>query len=59
MIGDRLETDISGARAAGLRSALVLTGVDGRAEAEAAPEALRPDVVVKTIPDLAHLWSTT
>lgn len=59
MIGDRLETDISGARAAGLRSALVLTGVDGREDAEAASEALRPDLVVETIPDLAHLWSTT
>lgn len=59
MIGDRLETDISGARAVGLQSALVLTGVDGRADVDAAAEALRPDLVVETIPDLAHLWSTS
>lgn len=58
MIGDRLETDIGGARAAGIRTALVLTGVATRADAEAAPEELRPDHVVETIPDLAHLWST-
>lgn len=59
MIGDRLETDIGGARAVGLQTALVLTGVASRADAEAAPEALRPDLVVETIPDLAHLWSAS
>ncbi len=36
MIGDRLETDIAGANAAGLESALVLTGVAARAEATTA-----------------------
>jgi HAD superfamily hydrolase (TIGR01450 family) len=35
-VGDRLEIDIAGARAAGLDSALVLTGGTTRAEAEAA-----------------------
>lgn len=57
MLGDRLDTDIAGARSVGLRSALVLTGVSTRAEAEDAPERLRPDHVAQTIPDLAHLWS--
>lgn len=59
MIGDRLETDIGGARAVGLRTALVLTGVATRADAESAPEEQQPDLVVGTIPDLAHLWSTS
>ena len=57
MIGDRLDTDIAGARAVGLRSALVLTGVSTREEAERAAEDHRPDDVVGTIPDLQHLWS--
>lgn len=56
MLGDRLDTDIAGAAALGLRSALVLTGVSGREDVEALPEHLRPDHVAATIPDLAHLW---
>lgn len=56
MVGDRLDTDIVGARASGLVSALVLTGVSTREEAESAPAEARPDHVVPTIPDLAHLW---
>lgn len=59
MLGDRLDTDIVGARAVGLASALVLTGVSTRAEAAGADRAHRPDHVVETIPDLAHLWSTS
>lgn len=56
MVGDRLDTDIAGARAVGLASALVLTGVSSRDEAEAAAPEQRPDHVVGTIPELAHLW---
>lgn len=59
MIGDRLDTDIAGANAVGLRSALVLTGVSTREEADAAPDDERPDEIAATIPDLRHLWSTT
>ncbi|MBA2696267.1 MAG: HAD-IIA family hydrolase [Actinobacteria bacterium] len=55
-VGDRIDTDIDGARAAGLPSALVLTGVSTKAEAEQLPESERPDHVADTIPDLAHLW---
>ena len=36
MVGDRLDTDISGGRQAGLDTALVLTGVSSRADALAA-----------------------
>ncbi|WP_010148633.1 HAD-IIA family hydrolase [Serinicoccus profundi] len=59
MVGDRLETDIAGARAAGVPSALVLTGVSDRADVDAASDAQRPDHVAETILDLAHLWSTS
>jgi glycerol-1-phosphatase len=38
MIGDRLDSDLAGAHAAGLDGAIVLTGMTTRAEAEAAAE---------------------
>lgn len=56
MLGDRLDTDIAGARAVGMASALVLTGVSTREEAQAAEDSSRPDHIGETIPDLAHLW---
>lgn len=59
MLGDRLDTDIAGARAVGLASALVLTGVSSREEAERSEPASRPDHIAGTIPELAHLWSTS
>jgi HAD superfamily hydrolase (TIGR01450 family) len=45
-VGDRLDTDIAGAVAAGMPSALVLTGIDGPKELLAAPERARPDHVL-------------
>lgn len=45
VIGDRLDTDIEGGRAAGMRTLLVLTGVSDAAELLAAPPGLRPDYV--------------
>lgn len=45
MIGDRLDTDIAGARSAGLDSLLVLTGVDDLATAAVAPLEQKPDYV--------------
>ena len=56
MVGDRLDTDIAGARAIGLRSALVLTGVSTREEADSGPESMRPDLIVDSLTELAHLW---
>jgi 4-nitrophenyl phosphatase len=55
VVGDRLDTDIAGARAAGLASALVLTGVT-------TPEALersdlKPDAVYAGLPELVSAWS--
>jgi glycerol-1-phosphatase len=52
VVGDRLDTDIEGGRAAGLATLLVLTGVSGAAELLAAPPQLRPDYVA---PDLSAL----
>jgi HAD superfamily hydrolase (TIGR01450 family) len=42
MVGDRLDTDIEGARDAGIDSLLVLTGVSGLAELVAATPGQRP-----------------
>lgn len=56
-IGDRLDTDIQGARAAGMQTTLVLTGVATRREGEEAPAQARPDLIVPTLGDLAQvLW---
>jgi 4-nitrophenyl phosphatase len=53
-IGDRLDTDIAGARAAGLASALVLTGVS---TAESlAQSAIQPDAVYADLPTLTAAW---
>lgn len=53
MIGDRIDTDIIGAQRAGLRTALVLTGVSSAEQAA----ALQPpaDAVVADLPALAAL----
>lgn len=48
-VGDRLETDIEGAVATGLASALVLTGVHGPADAAAAPPTRRPVHVLEDL----------
>ncbi|WP_433295840.1 HAD-IIA family hydrolase [Pseudonocardia sp. CA-142604] len=55
MVGDRLDSDIEGGRAAGLPTLLVLTGVSDPAELLAAPPALRPDYVAA---DLGALTRT-
>jgi hypothetical protein len=52
MVGDRLDTDISGAQNAGLDSLLVMTGVTGLPELVAASAGERPTYVA---PDLAGL----
>lgn len=51
MVGDRLSTDIYGAKAAGLRAILVLSGISTREEAEAGP--VQPDFIFDDITQLA------
>ncbi|MBC6934673.1 MAG: HAD-IIA family hydrolase [Chloroflexi bacterium] len=54
MIGDRLNTDIEGARRTGLKTALLLTGVTTREELAASP--IQPDGVYDGLPDLVAAW---
>lgn len=54
VIGDRLDTDIDGGRAAGLPTLLVLTGVSTPAELLAAPQERRPDLVAADLGALAE-----
>lgn len=54
-VGDRLDTDIEGAAAAGMDSLLVLTGVSGPADLLAAPEGRRPTYVAA---DLSGLFAS-
>jgi len=52
VIGDRLDTDILGGNRAGFDTALVLTGIDGRHAAQAAPSDHLPTWVLDGLPDL-------
>jgi 4-nitrophenyl phosphatase len=54
VVGDRLETDILGARKAGLKSILVLTGVSSRRELRHSP--IKPTIVVEDLPSLQRRW---
>ncbi|KAB8143304.1 HAD-IIA family hydrolase [Chloroflexia bacterium SDU3-3] len=53
-VGDRLDTDIAGASAAGLATALVMTGVTSPAALAASP--LQPDAVYADLPALLAAW---
>jgi HAD superfamily hydrolase (TIGR01450 family) len=53
-VGDRLDTDIAGANAAGMPSALVLTGIDGPREVLAAPERARPPFLLADLTGLSE-----
>lgn len=51
MIGDQIETDLSGARRAGVHTALVLTGVETMETVR--NSKLKPDLVLETVDELA------
>lgn len=52
VIGDRLDTDILGANRAGMRSALVLTGIDQAKQFLAADETMRPTYILDDLRQL-------
>ena len=52
MLGDRLDTDIKGARAAGIPSLHVLTGVDRPKQLVAASSDMQPDFIVASLAEL-------
>jgi len=54
VIGDRLDTDILGANRAGMRSALVLTGIDGPKQAIAAAEEQQPTYILRDLRELSR-----
>ncbi|MDE0573251.1 HAD-IIA family hydrolase [Demequina sp. B12] len=54
VIGDRLDTDLKGARAAGFPGLLVLTGVNDGRDAVLAPPDQRPAYIGATMECLAH-----
>lgn len=51
-LGDRLDTDIQGAQAAGIDSALVLTGIDRPKHVLAAPTHARPTYILSDLREL-------
>lgn len=59
MIGDRLDTDIKGAVAAGIPSLHVLTGVDRPKQLVAASQDMRPEFIIATLAELHEPYPTT
>lgn len=57
MVGDRLDTDVAGARRAGMPAILVLTGISTREDLPSAQ--YQPDLVCQDLRELAHMleWS--
>ena len=51
VVGDRLETDIVGGQRAGMPTALLLSGVTSREQAEASD--IRPDLVFESLPEFS------
>lgn len=52
MVGDNLATDIAAGNRAGICSALVLTGLTSRRQAEAACGEMKPDIIIETLKEL-------
>lgn len=59
VIGDRLDTDILGANRAGMRSALILTGIDGPKQVLAAPEDQHPTYILGDLRGLDEKYPET
>ncbi len=56
IIGDRLDTDVECAHAAGAHSLLALTGVTSREDVEALPPARRPEMVLNDLSEIPPEW---
>ena len=54
MIGDRISTDIAGAQALDIKTALLLTGVETAESSNAS--AVKPDAVFAGLPELLKAW---
>lgn len=59
MIGDRLDTDMKGAKAAGIQSLHVLTGVDRPKQLVSASSDMHPDYIVETLDGLHEPYPQT
>ncbi|WP_416445869.1 HAD-IIA family hydrolase [Leucobacter sp. HNU] len=59
MIGDRLDTDMAGAQAAGIPSLHVLTGVDRPKQLVAATQNMRPDFIVASLDEMFEPYPET
>nr|WP_245190157.1 HAD-IIA family hydrolase [Leucobacter exalbidus] len=59
MLGDRLDTDTKGARAAGIASLHVLTGVDRPKQLVAASKDMQPDFIVETLDKMHEPYPQT
>jgi len=55
MVGDRLNTDVQGAQAAGLKTALLFTGVTTQDDMETSD--VWPDVAYEGLPELLKAWA--
>jgi 4-nitrophenyl phosphatase len=58
-LGDRLDSDVLGARRAGMVSVLVETGGHNRDDAMRLPESERPDVIAVDLPSIMKWWELT
>jgi 4-nitrophenyl phosphatase len=54
VVGDRLDTDILAGKHIGACTVLVLTGIAREEDLQSAPEDMKPDIVVNTLPDMIN-----
>lgn len=52
VVGDRLDTDILAGKRVGACTVLVFTGIATEADVQSAPSAMKPDIIVNTLPEL-------
>jgi HAD superfamily hydrolase (TIGR01457 family) len=56
LIGDSVKTDVAAAHAAGVGSALVLTGISDRKDLQAVPPRHQPDIVLDNLGEFCRLF---